>query len=190
MLAAASIAWIARWRMPARFFGAWPASRVTTCKARGEDELAGDERRRRRSPAHEADRAVGPQELAEHDGGDRHGERAGGHVEGHLHRRLAAQEGEDEGSGAGRAEDEEIGREEDQPDEERPVLQGEEDGVAAVVQRHRRQSATAQSKKMTANIAPAGMISRIGPEALERALQAEGDRDEGEGDGEARRWRR
>ncbi len=36
MLAAASIAWMARWRMPARFFGAWPASRVTTFKVRGK----------------------------------------------------------------------------------------------------------------------------------------------------------
>src|ERR1700753_832447 len=50
---------------------------------------------------------------------------------------VGAQCAEDEERGGGRAQHEQARREKGQPDEQRPVLEDEQRGVAAEVQRHR-----------------------------------------------------
>ena len=132
----------------------------------------------------EADRAVRPQKFAEDDGGDGSPQSDRGHVERHLQQRLPAEDGEGERDGAHGAQDKDVGGQEDQSDEERYLLQHEEVGVAAVVQRDGRPDGGSPQQ------ADDGEHRRLREEqaqragAVERALEAEQQGEQTKGDGE------
>ena len=183
MLAAVSIASIASRMMPVRRFGGLAAVQLDH-DAQGDVQrhVAGQERGRRGGPADEADRAVRPQDLAEDDGGQRgapaqYEATLKATFNGACRRRTAKMKA----TAQAVREDEQVGGEEDQPDEERHLLQHEGVGVAPVVQRHRQPGREHQSTTDDGEHGRLGDQVPDRPEALEWARQAEEGSERGPG---------
>ena len=124
---------------------------------------------------------MAPQELAVHDGGEggTHADR--GHVEHQFDHRLAAQDGEGQCNGADRAQHEQVGREEDQADQQWHLLEDEVVGVAAVVQGHRQQVCDHPEHADDGEHRGLRDQEAERSQTPERAQEAEGDRGEGQG---------
>ena len=105
----------------------------------GRRHLTGHDRGGRRGPAHEADRAVRPEDRAVDEDGERRHEAGRRDVEDHLHQRHATEHGERQGDRSDPAQDQEIRGEEDQPQEHRHFLEHDVEGLPAERHLHGRQ---------------------------------------------------